>query len=117
MIIAKLISEALLSLYPSFIKNIPVSLDKQLFTRLMGYSIIPLFFISYKFIGKTIFTKGALLLSFITFIHILFSYMGFKILDSGIAYTIFYLYPVMLIFWKNKKFSIFYLTTFIGLES
>ena len=115
MILAKLISESLLSLYPTFIKKTPVQLDKQLLTRLMGYSIIPLFFISYKFIGKSIFSKNTLLLSLITFIHILFSYKGFKILNSGIAYTIFYLYPIMLIFWKNKRFSIFYLTTFIGL--
>ncbi len=55
--------------------------------------------------------KTTLILSFVTFIHIFFSYKGFKLLDSGIAYTIFYLYPIMLLFWKDKSFSIFYIIT------
>lgn len=115
MILQKIISESLLSLYPSFVKNIKVSLDKQLLTRLMGYSLVPLLFVSYAFLQKNIFSKTTFILSLVTFIHIFFSYKGFKILDSGIAYTIFYLYPIMLLFWKDKSFSIFYIITIIGL--
>ena len=81
MILQKIISESLLSLYPSFVKNIKVSLDKQLLTRLMGYSLIPLLFVSYAFLRKNIFSKTTFILSFVTFIHIFFSYKGFKLLQ------------------------------------
>jgi len=110
----KIISEALLSLYPIFIKKIPINLDIQLLTRLLGYSIIPIFFFSFKFIKNNFMKKNILLLSLITLFHIYFSYKGFKILDTGISYALFYTYPLMIIFWENKKFSPLFLLTILG---
>ena len=114
-IFLKLVSESLLSLYPVFIKKIPTSLDNQLLSRLIGYAVIPIFFMSMAELKQNLVTKEVMTLSFITFVHILYSYKGFQNLDSGIAYTIFYMYPILLIFWENKTFSPFYLVTLLGL--
>lgn len=58
--------------------------------------------------------KNVLLLSLITLFHIYFSYKGFKMLDTGISYALFYTYPLMIIFWENKKFSPLFLLTILG---
>ncbi len=73
-ILYKLISESLLSLYPIFVKKIPVKLDIQLLSRLLGYSLIPLFFMSYLYVKKNLFTPNVLLLAFITLIHFYLSF-------------------------------------------
>ena len=114
-IIEKLISESLLSLYPIFIKKIPINLDMQLLTRLLGYSLIPLFFVSFKFIKNNLLTGNVIMLALITIFHIFFSYSGFKILDAGVSYALFYTYPIMIIAWATKKFSPYYLTTILGI--
>jgi len=114
-IFLKLVSESLLSLYPVFIKKIPTSLDNQLLSRMIGYAVIPIFFMSIAELKQNLLTKEVMTLSMITFVHILYSYKGFQNLDSGIAYTIFYMYPILLIFWENKTFSPFYLVTLLGL--
>ena len=88
-IFLKLISESLLSLYPIFIKKIPTSMDNQLLSRLIGYSVIPILFMSLAELKKNLVSKNVMTLSLVTFIHILYSYKGFQNLDSGIAYTIF----------------------------
>lgn len=114
-IFLKLVSESLLSLYPVFIKKIPTSLDNQLLSGMIGYAVIPIFFMSLSELRENMISKEVMTLSFITFIHILYSYKGFQSLDSGIAYTIFYMYPVVLLFWETKTFSPLYLVTFLGL--
>lgn len=114
-IFLKLVSESLLSLYPVFIKKIPTSLDNQLLSRMIGYAVIPIFFMSMAELKQNLLTREVMTLSMITFVHILYSYKGFQNLDSGIAYTIFYMYPILLIFWENKTFSPFYLVTLLGL--
>lgn len=45
-IYSKLVSESLLSLYPVFVKKITLPIDLQLFTRLIAYVVISLFFIN-----------------------------------------------------------------------
>lgn len=114
-IIKKLVSEALLSLYPIFVKKTPINLDMQLLTRLLGYSLIPLFFVSFKFIKDNMLTKNVILLAIITIFHIFFSYNGFKLLDTGVSYAIFYTYPLMIIAWATKKFSPYYLVAILGI--
>ena len=91
-------------------------MDNQLLSRLIGYSVIPILFMSLAELKKkNLVSKNVMTLSLVTFIHILYSYKGFQNLDSGIAYTIFYMYPILLIFWENKTFSPFYLVTLLGL--
>lgn len=104
-ILAKLTSESLLSLYPIFVNKasngtllgVPISLDIQLWGRLFMYLVISFIFINVSFIKKAIFTKYSILLSITNLLHIYFSYVGFQLLSSGISFTIFYTYPIMII--------------------
>ena len=41
-------------------------------------------------------------LALITIFHIFFSYSGFKILDTGVSYALFYTYPIMIIAWAGS---------------
>ena len=101
-ILSKLISESLLSLYPVFVKNIGLSMDLQLWSRCFSYAIISMIFIDYRYVLKSLFSKWGILLSLITVIHIYVSYRGFELLESGISYSIFYLYPLFILLLARK---------------
>lgn len=101
-ILSKVISESLLSLYPVFVKNIGLSIDLQLWSRCFSYAIISIIFIDYEYVFKTLFSKWGILLSLITVIHIYVSYRGFELLESGISYSIFYLYPLFILLLAKK---------------
>lgn len=113
-ILSKITSESLLSLYPTIVKNIDIPFDMKLWTRFVPYSLISLLFIDYKFIKENLFSKAGLLLSFITMIHIYTSYKGFEGLESGVAYTIFYTYPLMILLMAGEKISPVMLIPLIG---
>ena len=113
-ILSKITSESLLSLYPTIVKNIDIPFDMKLWTRFVPYSLISLLFIDYKFIKENLFSKAGLLLSFITMIHIYTSYKGFEGLESGVAYTIFYTYPVMILLIAGEKITPVMLIPLIG---
>jgi len=104
-VISKIVSESLLSLYPTIVKNIDIPFDMKLLSRFVSYSLISILFIDYKFIKENLFSKAGLLLSFITMIHIYTSYKGFEGLESGVAYTIFYTYPLMILLMAGEKLS------------
>ena len=101
-ILSKLISESLLSLYPVFVKNIGLSIDLQLWSRCFSYAVISMMFIDYEYILKTLFSRWGILLSLITVVHIYVSYRGFELLESGISYSIFYLYPFFILLLAQK---------------
>jgi len=113
-IISKITSESLLSLYPTIVKNIDIPFDMKLWTRFVPYSLISLLFIDYKFVKENLFSKAGLLLSFITMIHIYTSYKGFEGLESGVAYTIFYMYPLMILLMAGEKITPIMLIPLIG---
>ena len=113
-ILSKITSESLLSLYPTIVKNIDIPFDMKLWTRFVPYSLISLLFIDYKFIKENLFSKAGLLLSFITMIHIYTSYKGFEGLESGVAYTIFYTYPLMILLIAGEKITPVMLIPLIG---
>jgi hypothetical protein len=48
-------------------------------------------------------TLSGFLLSVVTILHIYTSYRGFELLESGVAYSIFYLYPIIILLMANKK--------------
>jgi inner membrane transporter RhtA len=102
-ILGKLVSESLLSLYPIFVKNIDLPLSLQTWSRCFSYAIISSFFIDYPFVINTLFTSSGILLSLVTVIHIYVSYKGFTLLESGVAYSIFYLYPIIILLMANHK--------------
>ena len=113
-ILSKITSESLLSLYPTIVKNIYIPFDMKLWTRFVPYSLISLLFIDFKFVKENLFSKAGLLLSFITMIHIYTSYKGFEGLESGVAYTIFYMYPLMILLMAGEKISPIMLIPLIG---
>jgi len=113
-IISKITSESLLSLYPTIVKNIDIPFDMKLWTRFVPYSLISLLFIDYKFVKENLFSKAGLLLSFVTIIHIFTSYKGFEGLESGVAYTIFYMYPLMILLMAGEKITPVLLVPLIG---
>jgi drug/metabolite transporter (DMT)-like permease len=104
-IFTKLTSESLLSLYPVFVKNIGLPLHIQTWSRLFSYVIISILFIDYGFVTKMIMSSKGILLSFVTLAHIYTSYRGFQLLESGVAYSIFYLYPIMILLMSGYNIS------------
>lgn len=113
-ITSKLASESLLSLYPIFVKNIGLPLSLQTWSRCFSYAIISGFFIDYPFVLKTLFTSNGMMLSIVTLIHIYTSYKGFQILESGVAYSVFYLYPIMILLMSGQKIHVVMLLALVG---
>jgi hypothetical protein len=105
-ILAKIISESLLSLYPVFVKFINIPIILQIWSRFFTYTCISLFFINWKYIFGNIFSKSGILLSLITIIHVYTSYRGFQLLESGVSYVIFYTYPLFILLFAGKKINI-----------
>lgn len=105
-ILSKLTSESLLSLYPVFVKNIGLPLTLQTWSRCFSYAFISAFFIDYQFVLKALLSSSSpsgVLLSLCTIVHIYVSYRGFELLESGVAYSIFYLYPIIILLMSNKQ--------------
>ena len=109
-IYSKLVSESLLSLYPVFVKKISLPIDLQLFTRLIAYVVISLFFINLSWIIPNIFTIPSIVLAIVNIIHIYTSYEGFANLDSGVAFSIFNIYPLLILLLSGVswRFEYFY---------
>ena len=114
-ILSKISSELLLSLYPVFVKFINLPIGIQMWCRFLTYMVISSFFVNWNFIIKTIFTKYGLSLIIVTLIHVYTSYRGFQLLDSGIAYVIFYTYPLIILIMSGEKISAFMFMTIIGI--
>ncbi len=110
----KVRSESLLSLYPVFVKNIGLNINIQLWTRLIIYFIISLFLCNFTFIKEHLFSFMGLLLGITNLIHIYSSYKGFQLLESGIAYTLFYTYPIIILLLSGKRFHWSIILAFIG---
>jgi drug/metabolite transporter (DMT)-like permease len=112
---SKLVSESLLSLYPTFVKKISLPIDLQLWTRLITYILISLFFINYSWIVSNIFTSEAIILTMINLLHIYSSYEGFINLDSGISFSIFNIYPLLILLFSGVSWKFEYFYCIVGL--
>jgi len=113
-ILSKLVSEGLLSLYPIFVKNIGLPLSLQTWSRCFSYAIISGFFIDYSFVFNALFTYSGIMLSLVTLVHIYTSYRGFELLESGVAYSIFYLYPIIILLMSGNKIHSVMLLALVG---
>jgi drug/metabolite transporter (DMT)-like permease len=113
-ILSKIISESLLSLYPIFVKYINLNFWLQIWSRFFIYVFISGFFINWKFIFNNIFSKYGIALALITILHVYASYRGFLILESGIAYIIFYLYPLIILLMAGEKIGFIIISAIIG---
>lgn len=114
-IYSKLLSESLLSLYPSIVKKIDLSIFIQMITRLITYVLISLFFINYSFITNNLFKQESIILSLINFVHIYTSYEAFKNLDSGISFSIFNIYPLLILLFSGVMWDSVYIFSICGL--
>ena len=114
-ILYKLISEALLSFYPIFVKNINLSLDVQLWSRLSTYALIAFIFADKSFVLKYGLMSIGIGLAVINMIHIYTSYKAFQNLESGISYAIFYIYPLFILLLSGYSFHPIMLISIFGL--
>ena len=117
-VLSKLVAESLTSLYPVIVKYIKLDILYQVWNRLLVYLLISLIFIDWNFIFKNFLNINSIILSIINILHIYFSYKGFLALESGISYSIFYTYPIMILLmagisWNYKNVS-FISLAFIG---
>ena len=102
-IVGKLLSESLLSLYPVFVKNIGLPLTLQTWSRCFSYAVISAFFIDYQFVYRALTSSSGILLALTTIAHIYSSYRGFELLESGVAYSLFYMYPILILLVARKQ--------------
>jgi len=114
-ILSKLTSESLLSLYPIFVKKIGISSSLQLWTRLITYVSISIFFVNWSFIKSSLFTLDSLTLGLVNLSHVFFSYEGFRHLDSGVSFAIFNSYPLMILLLAGTMWHNSYLLVILGL--
>jgi drug/metabolite transporter (DMT)-like permease len=104
-IISKLIGESLLSFYSIFVKKINVDLILQVWSRFFAYVVISSLFVDWGFIYKSILSSYGILLSVATLAHVYTSYRSFQLLDSGVATTIFYIYPIIILLLSGTSLS------------
>ena len=104
-VLSKILSESLLSLYPIFVKKINIPFGLHLWCRFFIYVLVSFFFIDWKFVFEHILSTNGILLSLITIMHVFFSYRGFQLLESGIAYVCFYTYPIMILLLSGEKMN------------
>ena len=114
-LIAKIISECTLSSYPVFIKKINIPFLKKVLYRLFGFTFISLFFCDWSILKKYLFNYQGLLLSFVTFIHIVSSFRGFELLRGGVASSILYIYPLIILYVNNERPWLVYFFILVGL--
>lgn len=114
-IVSKLASESLLSLYPIFVKKIGISSSLQLWTRLITYVLISVFFVNWSFIKLSLFSLDSITLGLVNLSHVFFSYEGFRNLDSGVSFAIFNSYPLMILLLAGTLWHNSYLLVLIGL--
>lgn len=104
-IAGKLLSESLLSLYPVIVKNIGIPIEMKLWSRFFTYVVISMFFIDPSYIQSNLVSADGIILSVITMAHVYTSYKGFMLLESGMSYTLFYLYPIMILLMSGEPIS------------
>ena len=112
---AKIISECTLSSYPVFIKKINIPFLKKVLYRLFGFTFISLFFCDWSILKKYLLNYQGLLLSFVTFIHIVSSFRGFELLRGGVASSILYIYPLIILYVNNERPWLVYFFILVGL--
>ena len=113
-ILSKLLAESLLSFYSIFVKKINVDLITQIWSRFITYVIISSFFIDWAFVINSLFSINGLLLSLVTIAHVYSSYRSFQLLESGVATTLFYIYPIIILLFSGTAISPIFLISLFG---
>jgi len=114
-IILKLVSESLLSFYPAMVKYIPYPVYNQLQVRLFIYTIISAIFSSQlTHLLPFLISPIGILLAITNLFHVWSSYVGFKNLDAGVSYSLFYIYPLLIILFAGNTFRWYFLLPLLG---
>jgi drug/metabolite transporter (DMT)-like permease len=113
-IFSKLFAESLLSFYSIFVKKINVDLTMQIWSRFFTYVIISAVFVDWDFIYKSVLSTPGLLLSAVTIAHVYSSYRSFQLLDSGVATTLYYIYPIIILLYSGTIISPVLLVSMFG---
>jgi len=110
----KILSESLLSFYPAMVKYVKFPIINQLWSRLVVYCIVALFFLDWANLPKLLFSWIGIILAAVNVFHIYTSYIGFNYLESGVSYSLFYTYPIFILIFSGLWFQMFYLLPLIG---
>jgi len=113
-IFSKLLAESLLSFYSIFVKKINVDLTMQIWSRFFTYVIISAFFVDWDFVRKSVLSIPGLLLSIVTILHVYSSYRSFQLLDSGVATTLYYIYPIIILLLSGTAVSPMLMVSLLG---
>lgn len=109
-----LIGEALLSLYPILVRNVPIDLLTHTMVRLITAAIVCYPITSVNLIGRLSYH----LVSVVYLIHIWSSYVGFRHLNVGVALTLFYTYPIINLLINTQSISseiiYYFMVSFVG---
>lgn len=89
-----LLSEGILSLYPILIKTVPTNLFTQWFARFLTFPLLALAIGSSRGEDQPTWGIETLVAGLLNLIHIGSSYVSFSLLPTGIALSLFYLYPL-----------------------
>lgn len=114
-LLSKLFSESILSIVPLFIKSINIDFFDKYYIRFLIFVLVSFFFVNRNIIQKYLISKEGFILGVITIIHVISSYRGYELLKGGVANSIFYLYPIFILFFSNYEWKWQYLILFIGL--
>lgn len=92
-------SEIALSLYPILIKTVPTTLNTQLVSRFLTFTVLAAVLAKPSALLQTWGTSAGILrssgLGVITLAHVAASYYAFKELPAGVAMSLFYTYPIL----------------------
>lgn len=80
-------------------------MEMQLWSRFFVYVAISMFFVDTTYIKTNAVSADGILLGIVTISHVYTSYKGFMLLESGMSYTLFYLYPIMILLMSGEPIS------------
>jgi len=80
-------------------------MEMQLWSRFFVYVAISMFFVDPAYIKTNAVSADGILLGIVTIAHVYTSYKGFMLLESGMSYTLFYLYPIMILLMSGEPIS------------
>ena len=100
-IFLKLLSESMLSFYPAMVKWIKFPIVNQLWGRLVVYTVISMIFMNWRGVWNYLFSWIGLILAAVNILHIYTSYVGFNNLEAGVSYSIFYIYPLVILLFSG----------------
>jgi hypothetical protein len=101
-IFSKLLADTLVSLYPTIVKNIKIKVGLQIWTRFFIYACFSFFLVDRRFIYEQLLSGFGIFLSLVTIINVYSAYTGFELLEGGIAYALYYTYPIMIVLFSGE---------------